>query len=490
MKKPKDHLWQLIQGLSPADKRYFRQHFAPEEGLLLRLYERLNAQAAYDEAEARQAIGCAPAVYKVLKAQLYELLLLSLRAGRDRHNAAAKLCAAIAEFDLLFERRLYDLALDRIRKAKALCLAHESYAFMLEVIQREYMVTQLFDDSYQLSEAPFWADWAFAMERQWARYNLQRQAQQWMDVQKRPELQPEADYWQEKTAELEALPAAGLGMRAQLSWLSAMQVLAAFRGDRRQSAALKEQAVQLMESDDRFVAENPMLYLGALRNQANTLAAQQRKDLLDKAIHKAERVTRLQPAYEPYLLHFYFARLMLYNGQQHWGEVEEEFRLRCRPLIERCALRHTRVAGLSMTMAAVACLNLSQYNRALELLLLFRESAPRVEPHIAMAGALLELIICWETEAYDRLNEQLRRARKWSPAQGSPLFALHLRLVEQLIRQPFEAAAMAAELLVALPDYYQDSFFGIYTEIGLERWLQALATRRKITDVLKQRPGL
>ena len=49
MKKPSDHIFQLIRAMTPAEKRYFRRHYAPEDGQLIHLFEVANHLETCDE---------------------------------------------------------------------------------------------------------------------------------------------------------------------------------------------------------------------------------------------------------------------------------------------------------------------------------------------------------------------------------------------------------------------------------------------------------
>lgn len=90
MKTHKGHLWALVRSMTPAEKRYFKTHFALTAGQLTRLFDVLNAQASYEPALAMAAVGTSPAQYKVLKHQLQALIIKSLMAGSSQRSLRSK----------------------------------------------------------------------------------------------------------------------------------------------------------------------------------------------------------------------------------------------------------------------------------------------------------------------------------------------------------------------------------------------------------------
>lgn len=490
MKKPQDHLWQLIQALNPAEKRYFRRHFAPDEGQLISLYEALNKQTSYDESALREKLDCSPALFKVLKAQLLDLLLLSLRACYDKNSISAKISATIHEVDLLVDRSLYELALPRLQRTKELCLQYEEYGLLYEVIQREYILTQLYSESYQLSTADYWADWQLIADQLSLHLYFQREGQSLMDHQRNPTPASSAAY-ERMVQKLEQSPAPS-HFRTRLSWLTTRQVLLSLKGEKRQAVALKKEAVDLFEQSPLFKDSYTVAYIGAMRNYANALTDQLHKPELEQVIRKTKEIITRHPAYEPHLLHFCFAKIRLDYALQHWKQVTDYWLKQIAPLSQKHHLQGSRIYGFSLTFVAMAYLNQGKYEAAIQWIADFDTAAPKVEPSGRMLATLINLILYWETEDQEKLRTKLSAIRRRKPGREpipeSGLFAIHLQLLEQLLRQPFEAARLAGVILLELPNYYNDPFFGLYTTLGLERWLQALATRRKIIDVLRERP--
>ena len=76
MKKPSDHIFRLIHAMTPAEKRYFKRHFASEQSVLTQLFDFINKMKSYDEQLIKQSFEENVARnFKVYKVQLFELLM-------------------------------------------------------------------------------------------------------------------------------------------------------------------------------------------------------------------------------------------------------------------------------------------------------------------------------------------------------------------------------------------------------------------------------
>ncbi len=130
-------LFDLIATLSRPEKRHLRLAATrlKKDSRYLRLFNWIESGRARDDAELlkRLAPGVKPGDLHVLKNYLAEFIIARLREFHAHGSPTAKLVALIGEIELLFERELFDLCRERIRKAAALAAKSESHALLCEV---------------------------------------------------------------------------------------------------------------------------------------------------------------------------------------------------------------------------------------------------------------------------------------------------------------------------------------------------------------------
>ena len=143
MNTPKVHLWELIHSLIPAEKRYFKTHFAATGSQLTHLFDILNGQEVYVEDQAREQLGVAASQYKVLKHQLQELLMKSLVANNGKRNIKSKVRLGLEEVDLLLEREHFGEAIKRLRRLEDQCAQFGLTLYQYEVRERLHEIQHL-----------------------------------------------------------------------------------------------------------------------------------------------------------------------------------------------------------------------------------------------------------------------------------------------------------------------------------------------------------
>jgi hypothetical protein len=88
MKTPSDDIFQLIQSMTAAEKRYFKIHFSSKKSLTTELFNLLNSMKTYREDEVKRCFKKSKLSknLKVYKIMLSELLLKSLSSFRYKKS--------------------------------------------------------------------------------------------------------------------------------------------------------------------------------------------------------------------------------------------------------------------------------------------------------------------------------------------------------------------------------------------------------------------
>ena len=140
MKTPTDDIFQLIQAMTAAEKRYFQIHFSSEKSLVTELFNYLNGMKEYDEDEVKLNFQDSKLSknLKVYKIMLADLLLKSLSSFRYKKSINSQLNQNLEEVEILTEKCLYSQAFKKLQKTKKLCFKHEEFDQLITIINLEY----------------------------------------------------------------------------------------------------------------------------------------------------------------------------------------------------------------------------------------------------------------------------------------------------------------------------------------------------------------
>ncbi len=138
-------LFQLVKGLSPSEKRYFRLYVGKEgkaqNKKFLRLFELLDQQSDYSEGRIlKQETSFKPSQMSNLKAHLYKRILQSLRSYESGNIRDLKIREMIDHAQILYNRSLYSQCARILQKAKKLAMRHHNFEMLLEIFKWEKLV--------------------------------------------------------------------------------------------------------------------------------------------------------------------------------------------------------------------------------------------------------------------------------------------------------------------------------------------------------------
>ena len=140
MKTPTDDIFQLIQAMTAAEKRYFKIHFSSEKSLVTELFNYINGMKVYDEDEVKNHFHDSKLSknLKVYKIMLMDLLLKSLSSFRYKKSINSTIRQNLEEVEILTEKCLYAQAYKKLQKTKKLCFKHEEFTQLIAIINLEY----------------------------------------------------------------------------------------------------------------------------------------------------------------------------------------------------------------------------------------------------------------------------------------------------------------------------------------------------------------
>jgi len=134
MSAKKEDLFDLIQSLSKAEKRYFKieaRKGGTKSSNYLKLFDAINKMEEYDEDWLKKQ-----SFVKHLsaeKAYLYDAMLRSLRNFRSEKSSSAQLSELMLDARYLYARGLYDQSHRLMQKAKKLAYSLQNHTAALEI---------------------------------------------------------------------------------------------------------------------------------------------------------------------------------------------------------------------------------------------------------------------------------------------------------------------------------------------------------------------
>ncbi|MBK9193230.1 MAG: hypothetical protein IPM77_17990 [Crocinitomicaceae bacterium] len=141
-KASSEHLFRLIKSLSKSEKRQFRlismRLSDSQDKKFLRLFEVIDQQNKYDEQKILKKIPEIPRTQLPnQKAHLNYLLMKSLRFHESKNDTRRIVITQIENAHILYNKCLYNDALQVIEKAKKKAIEFERHELLLELIQLE-----------------------------------------------------------------------------------------------------------------------------------------------------------------------------------------------------------------------------------------------------------------------------------------------------------------------------------------------------------------
>ncbi len=146
--KPSQDLFQLVQSLSSAEKRFFRvntQRQSDPKGqsnTYLRLFDILLEAETYDEDEVKAHFAGEPCLRQFTRTKnyLYESLLQSLKDFHADKQVELRIRNDLDKVKILFDRRLFSQALTRLHRCKKPVAEFELTSLMPNILHWERQV--------------------------------------------------------------------------------------------------------------------------------------------------------------------------------------------------------------------------------------------------------------------------------------------------------------------------------------------------------------
>lgn len=138
MKQSTD-LFDLIQSMSPAEKRYFKifatRHTIGQQNNYVKLFDVVEKQRQYDEEKVKNELKGEKFIsdIAVYKSYLHQLILDGLHSFYLNSSVESKIKKQMDQLSILFNKGLYTQGEKLLQKTKSVAIAHEKYYHLLSI---------------------------------------------------------------------------------------------------------------------------------------------------------------------------------------------------------------------------------------------------------------------------------------------------------------------------------------------------------------------
>ncbi|RME97762.1 MAG: hypothetical protein D6772_09985 [Bacteroidetes bacterium] len=487
MNTPRETVWQLIQRLTPAEKRYFKRHFGRSNSRLIKLFDLLNAQASYDEESSKKILGLTAAHYKVVKTQLQERLLRSLVIGQGKRSLRTKITIGLQEVDVLLERELFAEATRRLRRLDQVCAQYGFTLYRYEITEKLQAVTHLESEVQDEDTQSYYEQLDHllcTLNQKQQLHAIQMELEAWT-----PFAPGRFAFGQRILRQLEDMPAQYLDFQSQLEWMQNVALCHEILGQAEEALRYRRQILDNFARDASLRERLPFHYLRALRYQVAPLTRDSQVQNLSANLEAARHLISRFPQYSPHLVYFYWAEIRSHFIHYQWARITGGLEVRtCQHLATY------RLGAYSITTdiyLVLACTHIIQGNQeqAQAYLNQLESAKPTLHLHHPLSLSILQLVRCWEQQKLDELARILRnhqrRLRRHGILEQSPLAIALFKLFRELVKRPAEHQSLAASFLLELSAHSQDVLLPYFSFMHLERWLQAVAGKLQWAQTFK-----
>ncbi|MEM1320017.1 MAG: hypothetical protein AAGG75_07140 [Bacteroidota bacterium] len=457
-----------------------------------KLFDFINSMDEYEEDQVKEYFSDTNLAknLKVYKVQLFDLLMKSLTSYHSKRNINSRIRIGLEEIEILIDKQLYNSALVRLKKIKELCLQHEAYSKLFQILEFENQ----FKVHYSINPLPpndqLFAELEDAVTRTETAYRLQKilielnsrknaKGHRLLDEQEKQQYQRQLQELQDNY-QLESM-----SLKEKSFWYQSVSCIYDLIDEEEQSYSYKLEALSLFENEPLKINSHSRLYFSALHNYLSCCNAMEKYPELTEGIQKIKALAKRFPYLHRNMTFIYYLETRYYYRQS-------KFRSLPGPL-ENDILKHIKQYDLEGEHISVSLflhytliyLILGNAKRVQFYLRRLQNNTGKTPPVFSQTHGIIELISHYETGDYFIINNLLlsykRKLKR--ELEYTPFFRRALEFFNQLGRVPKEEhAQLAQELLGELPEYSEDGVCRLLSGLHLENWLLAVNNNQGFTD--------
>ncbi|MEM6967003.1 MAG: hypothetical protein AAF573_19735 [Bacteroidota bacterium] len=487
MKTPKDDIFQLIQAMTAAEKRYFKIHFSSEQSLVTELFNYLNSLKSYDEEEVKKYFKATTLSknLKVYKIMLMELLLKSLSSFRYKKSINSIIRQNLEEVEILTEKGLYTLAFKKLKKAKELCIQHEKLEHLVRIYHLEYQFKAFYEIKIRISSLQA-LDQSIAYSRSMMEifklkkinYELSTTAGDIFTLTER--LEKIADYEKQLLNTLkEDHPDSDKISFHRLYYVNAaLGHLYHYTEDTQKEHAHKKKIIDFFEDNPHFIESEPRKYWSSYFHFTDCCRRNNFLEAFQISLNTLKKFTNKHPLLRCKMILVYVVEMAYQYKQQNFTFIVGELEPTVLKEITTHGAHQQRSVIYSYIWLAITHLALGSHTQVqFYLRRLFKNK--RMGEAFNYFYETVDMISHYESGDIDILKNLLtskKRKIKRDANYGTPFFVKLLDFFTDLVEQKNDKAK-SVKLLEASADN-DDGLFRLMRYFLLEDWMKTLLEKK------------
>lgn len=480
--------------MTPAEKRYFKVHYANAPNALASLFDKLNAMDTYDESILRSILpDNISENLKVFKVKLQDRLLKAMTSYFAKKNVLSKIRYGLEEVDLLMGKQLYDIAADQLSKVKKIAVKYEEYTYLLEIATIELRLSSVYIDKEGISQNPVLNSLQIYINRlQEQNFFIQR-SHAMIDHQKNNYFkaisdQEKASLQQFLTETTETYKEEDLTFRSKLSLNIIRAVIYKRLKWLAEEYKARKKNVELFNTYTFFKESFTFNYLAVLRNYMNFCLENGRYDQVEETIKEAKSfINNKTPKERPQIIYFDFAALKMFLDKGAFDQMVEEFGETIEAFAKKHHILKERITIFSFAFLYVAELVREQYKQALYYHRLINDATPDIKQGHNLFFIIMELIVHYESGDHYSLRNllsKIKRKYKFSSAPAS-FFKSIIQWQEAVLNFPSDARIHTLQLKSEIDQKFNsDKNLELMKYYHLNYWWEAILNQRSLREEL------
>lgn len=510
--KSTDDLFQLINSMSKSEKGYFKKfaskHTIGEKNIYVKLFDEIEAKPAYDEAALKkkfQGEKFAKNLYST-KNYLFNLILKSLSAYHAEKYVVSKLHTMMIELNVLFEKGLYKQFKTLLNKAISLAKENDKPFYLALLYNKE--MTSLATDYYSDTEPM-----DFEMLKTSIRKNLNHITlneeyhilynEMFLFTKETGSVRNQNDL--EKLNRIIDHPllkdgSLAVTFDAKFKYNNIMGHYYRIMNDNDKWLHFRRELLQLMESDKKYIRENPRSYILALNNYLHACLLTGKFSEFDSGMIKLKQFARQFEDKKEYIdiqtrtfllvsdleLNFAIRKLKLESLKSIIEEIEVGFEKFGGKIVEnRKKSLFNRIAFGSFII--------KDYDKSIKYInYIMNTTNPKIEPEQHSFARIRNLVTHFELGNYDLLEYAVNSTKRFL-AKSDRIYKfekLVLNFVVKVMKADDEAAKreLYEKLRYDLVAISNDPFEkNALEQFDLISWLDSKIKKKDLGEILKDK---
>ncbi len=471
--------------MTPAEKRYFKMHFAFQKNAVTLIYDLLNELETYDEEKLKELLPEKVAEkLKVYKIRLYERLLKSLSSYNAKKNILSKIRIGLEEVELLMSKKLYDIAADHLKKIKEISQQYEEYSYLVEIAYLEFRLLNISMDKIGISLHPVFKELDVYLHKLNQQVNISQIGHKLIDYQKtfyhKTSIPEEDHQWLQGilTEELPVHEKGGLTFRASLSRNIVLSVIYQFLGKPALEFEARKNNVELFRQFPQFKESLTFNYIAVLRNYMNFCLKEEKYEEVKRVVEEAKKfISEKTPHEVPQLIYFYYSELQMLYLQGQFKTITIDYGPMIEAFTEKNNIKGERISVISFIYVILSELFENNHSKVQYYLRVINEADEEIKAYFEDFFTLLDLLSHYEAHDTHTLLHHIQRIRRKRVFAEEPVdfFESMINWLEKLLKYPDQKAIIAKEMKEECrKKFSEDLTMASFKHYRLDYWCGAL----------------